>query len=941
MFGRSAKSGFPKIRFRGKLRANQKDAVAAIKRDLKAGKSRLHIVAPPGSGKTVLGLYTWAELVKRPAVVLSPTSAIQSQWISRLDLFDTSAMDDLHSDDSAAPGLLTSLTYQSLTLPKRGGDDLEAAARVIWTERLVENGEADDVEEAQLWIVDMEARNPDYFRRRLKVYRKEVLEGMTRSGRSLDALHASARGALERLRDRDVGLVILDECHHLLGHWGRVLDDAHELLAEPIVLALTATPPDGRGTSPQDFERYSSFLGPVDFEIPVPAVVKAGLLAPYQDLVQFVRPEPEELGFIASADERLQSILEQVERGPDDDGSQAPVDPSSPPRCPPLLEWVESVLAGRLLPTGAVKDWTAFVRRDRALADAGRLLLEARGRTLPATVPEIEPDVREGVEPEEVPFIMLDRYVRHGLRRSTSPDDHALAEEIVGRLRILGVQITETGSQACASPVSRVLGYSRAKADAAVRILQREMDVLGPRIRAVVIADYETSAANTTSAPGVLDNEAGGAVAVFRAIVSDQHTDGLQPALVTGSTILLDDDAVPAVLAGARAWLAAAGANDVELVDESMEGGFHRLVGRGEAWMPRTYVAMLTHLFQEGVIRCLVGTRGLLGEGWDASRINVLIDLTTVTTSMTVNQLRGRSIRLDAKDPKKLADNWDVICIADEFVKGLADYHRFRDRHSTWYGVTEDGQVEKGVGHVHPAFTDVAPEGVSELIGVFNDEMLQRAGMRDDARKRWRIGERFDGIPAATLEARVGDGGGGFPPFGKRGDPWSQDTLATAIASAVHGALVATEQISATSRVRTGARAGGWVRLLLEKGTPEDVDLFLHSMDEVLGPLDRPRYVIERVVTDLHPTLLSRMLPDIVGRYFRKRRARLAMVHALPTALARNKDLAAAFERSWNEHVSPGEAVYALHGRGEELVAEARAGGLAPAGVSRMHEVFH
>ena len=39
------------------------------------------------------------------------------------------------------------------------------------------------------------------------------------------------------------------------------------------------------------------------------------------------------------------------------------------------------MLAGRLLPTGAVKDWTAFVRRDRALADAGRLLLEARGRT--------------------------------------------------------------------------------------------------------------------------------------------------------------------------------------------------------------------------------------------------------------------------------------------------------------------------------------------------------------------------------------------------------------------------------------------------------------------------------------------------------------------------------------------------------------------------------
>ena len=62
-------------------------------------------------------------------------------------------------------------------------------------------------------------------------------------------------------------------------------------------------------------------------------------------------------------------------------------------------------------------------------------------------------------------------------------------------------------------------------------------------------------------------------------------------------------------------------------------------------------------------------TRALLGEGWDANKINVLLDLTTVTTSMTVNQLRGRSIRLDPQEPDKLADNWDVVCIAPEFAK--------------------------------------------------------------------------------------------------------------------------------------------------------------------------------------------------------------------------------------------------------------------------------
>ena len=67
--------------------------------------------------------------------------------------------------------------------------------------------------------------------------------------------------------------------------------------------------------------------------------------------------------------------------------------------------------------------------------------------------------------------------------------------------------------------------------------------------------------------------------------------------------------------------------------------------------------------FQEGLTKCLIGTRGLLGEGWDASRINVLIDMTTVTTGMSINQLRGRSIRLDSNWKEKVANNWDIVCM--------------------------------------------------------------------------------------------------------------------------------------------------------------------------------------------------------------------------------------------------------------------------------------
>ena len=53
-----------------------------------------------------------------------------------------------------------------------------------------------------------------------------------------------------------------------------------------------------------------------------------------------------------------------------------------------------------------------------------------------------------------------------------------------------------------------------------------------------------------------------------------------------------------------------------------------------------------------------IGTRALLGEGWDAPAVNVVIDLTAAATPTSVVQARGRALRLDPQWPGKVADNW-------------------------------------------------------------------------------------------------------------------------------------------------------------------------------------------------------------------------------------------------------------------------------------------
>ena len=931
---------FP-VRFTGRLRPAQVDAVKIAQAQLSKGKRRIHIVAPPGSGKTVLGLYLWSECVKQPAVVLSPNSAIQAQWASRTSLFQVSPeVPDGVSTDPKAPGLLTSLTYQSVTLPERGGADLNAAAVGLWQEMLIAKGQAENPDEAAVWIGDLRRHNADYYEERLSAYRKLVRDRVAMHGNSLQTLHASSLETLHRLRDRGVGLVILDECHHLMGHWGRVLADARELLEQPIVIGLTATPPDRDGKAPEDVERYDEFFGPIDYEVPVPAVVKDGFLAPYQDLAYFVRPTSEELQYLATVDSEFREVVRLLcgEFGQESDGG---VDFSQHVCSEPLPVWLERVLKTLELPTGRMKDWTTFERRDPELARMGPLFLMSRGVRLPPSVPQ--PDTAS-IDPQAEEFDLLspvlDRYIRHRLRRSEDPADHVLADQAIAKLRLLGIQITETGPRACASPVGRVMAYSTAKTRALLPILEAETEALGDTIRAVVIADYEKTSAVAPEVSHLLDEEAGGAVAAFRGLLSDPRTDNLDPVLVTGSTVLVDDDLAERFMEEAKGWLGEHGcATDLTYQEEA---GFHVLTGSGEQWCPRIYVEMITDLFQRGVTRCLVGTRGLLGEGWDANKVNVLINLASVTTSMSVNQLRGRSIRLDPDVPDKLADNWDVVCIAPEFAKGLDDYRRFIDRHKTIYGLADDGAIEKGVGHVHAAFTELKPEGLEGSLHVLNDDMLARVGRRAEFRALWRIGEPYHPDPIHTLEIHgVGEeAGGGFPPFKQSKQAWTGSSLSLAVGHAVLGALLEARLLKRQYRLQVGDRAGGYVRLFLERAEPEDGVLFTEAVREALGPLDRPRYVIPRYADEVSDTWVSNLLPELLARYFRRRERRMAMLHAVPSVLSKKKELADVFARHWNRHVSPGEALYAHRGPGQEMLENARRIRQVSVSVVREKEVF-
>lgn len=113
---------FPEgLRFRHAWRPYQARVLADLDEHL--DDNHFHLVAAPGSGKTIVGLEALRR-VGHPALVFAPTIAIRDQWIRRFldDFWSEAEAPDWLSTDPAEPGLLTVATYQSLNHFEKSGE---------------------------------------------------------------------------------------------------------------------------------------------------------------------------------------------------------------------------------------------------------------------------------------------------------------------------------------------------------------------------------------------------------------------------------------------------------------------------------------------------------------------------------------------------------------------------------------------------------------------------------------------------------------------------------------------------------------------------------------------------------------------------------------------------------------------------------------------------
>jgi superfamily II DNA or RNA helicase len=851
---------------------------------------RIHFVAAPGSGKTVLGL----EVIRRlnqPTLVLAPTLTIRDQWLDRLtDGFLPPSEDKSRwtSKDLRHPSLLTVTTFQALHAICAGEaerDSEETVEEETGTEPIASDGGSE----------------PNG-------------SGTAKKTAVLPACVA----------DAGFRTLVVDEAHHLRAEWWKTLTFVCEQLRDPTVLALTATPP--YDVSPFEWLRYEEFCGPVDAEVPVPELVRAGDLCPHQDYVYFSVPTAREQQALSGFRKSVEEFVAKLR-----------VDPVFA-EAVTIHPWLKS-------PGNHVED----ILDDPEYLSSMVVFLHAAGHEVPRAALEVL-----ALETKRIPAFDL-TWLEILLTHCLYSDSESFGKygPILRTLRhdLFSMGAIERRKVKLVSPSDhlKLLTTSVTKLNSIQEIVRLESQSLRDDLRCVVLTDFIRKSELPASSDTQPIFEDIGVVPIFETLRrSDLPLTKL--AALSGSLVIVPASAEMEVrLIAASLGI---GDNDLQLSPLAYTPDFVTLNLRGEHY--QGIVRLITALFLHGTINVLVGTKSLLGEGWDAPCINTLILASFVGSFVLSNQMRGRAIRVDPDHLDKTANIWHLVCIEPGIFGPGEDFQLLVRRCSAFVGVSATTAIiENGTTRLGFDKPPSTPEHVKSDNERTSHRALDRAGLAEQWKTAMLAGSSLtegikapdeasprgfvfaNTIAAIFLQAAflfiyifqsmsrtmyrfhnvliaLGIAAIVSLPWAlvglwrliRHGTPersiW---TIGRTIVQALQYTGLLNNQIS-QFRVYADHNSGdGSVYCWLGGGTGVEQTTFLRAMRELLGPIDNPRYLLAR-------TRFWRLFRE---DYF-----------AVPESLGRKKEFAEEFARLWRRSVGPVELVYTRTPEGRRTLLRAR-----------------
>jgi superfamily II DNA or RNA helicase len=862
----------------------------------------LHVIAPPGSGKTVLGLEV-ALRINKPTLILAPTIAIRNQWIQRFcELFlQTHQTPEWISRDIRNPKFMTVVTYQGL----------HAACNNLQ----IEEDEIESDEEAE-----------------------------ENTGSKSKSTNPNLAAIVDGLRSQNTKTIVVDEAHHLKNEWWQTLTKVKERL-DPIIVGLTATPP--YDVSPNEWQRYLELNGPVDTEISVPELVIEGDLCPHQDYVYLTLPTEKESESIIEYRRNINRLFQEIK----EDGI--------------LVKAIESHPAW-ISPTEHL-DW---IYNNLPCYSASLIFLHVNGRVIPVTHLEIIGDKKIEIPAFDYTWmeILLDFYLSKEKVHFKAFEEHQNALE--KRLKRYGAMEKRKISFTHNRRVTRFLTSSITKLAGIKEIVDFEYKQLGNQLRLVILSDFIRKEFYTSASENTLELNKIGVIPIFEKL-RRENSASLKIGVLTGSMIILPLSAYAAFQEKAlRYGISNINSSPVPFDEQYI------LINQTEQ-LKHDIVHIITQIFQRGEIEVLVGTKSLLGEGWDAPAINSLILASFVGSFVLSNQMRGRAIRTQKDNIEKTGNIWHLVCVDPSSPTGGDDFELMKRRFKSFVGVSmkDEPAIENGTGRLN------LPENIQlqEEADRKNQETFQYAGDRQSLKEKWKaalatgvhlveeikipfpeerdyakakslyynktiayvIAELMfmlmiysDGILRGmgrslrhikTIEEFLywlsAVGVVGFLYFGKQlytalrlylfYRDISKDIQQigdTLLHSLIKAGCIHTD--ISKLRVDSSVDKSGAIYCHLEGGTTFEKSTFINALQEIIGPINNPRYVI-----------------------IRKSRSRILKqkqdYHSVPEVLGRNKNLAIYFTNQWEKFVGSCDLVFTRTIEGRKLLLKSRVKSLA------------
>lgn len=521
----------------------------------------------------------------------------------------------------------------------------------------------------------------------------------------------------EIMKESGIRTVCLDEAHHLKNEWQRALEKFVLAIDKDVkIISLTATPPyDSEGL---EWNRYMNICGEIDEEIFVPELVGQNTLCPHQDYIYFNYPTEAEIASFNSHKEHAAFAVEDIGR----------------------IEWLSQVC----LALNEEKDYEVLFSSVKEYIALITLFRHYKFDVDKKLIGELT--AKKGL-----PFFKM-QHAETAIQFLLDGEliTEAQKSEVIAVLKRHSVYEKRKVTLELNEKLKRTLISSAGKLESIKKIVKSELGAMGSRLRMLVLTDYIKK--ENLNKIGMAEGfDSVNVVSIFETL--RRENPNVSIGVLSGTLVILPRNIELSDVKHKKADIP-----NTEYCTVEFSGSTH------------CSVDYVSKLFEKGKIQILVGTKSLLGEGWDSPCINSLILASFVGSFVLSNQMRGRAIRIDKSFPEKASNIWHLVTVEPEYlfkdkvterISAYAcqdygklvsyDYDVLKRRFDSFMGPNyTTGIVESGIERI----TAVNPPYDKAGIERINAEMLELSARRDDVKNKWR-GEVAGGSFNVGVETEI------------------------------------------------------------------------------------------------------------------------------------------------------------------------------------------